>query len=224
VIGNTSVINKIKLNRQLLIDLFVCVFVTLCVYVQTVQFDFVAYDDDIHVYNNPLLNPNKPVNPAPFWKERYRKIYIPVTFTLWSIQANLAKRFDQGAGYYLDPIIFHLSNVLFHVICSVLVFLLFTLLGISRWGVVGGTLFFSIHPIQVETVAWVSAFRDVASWLFVLLSVLLFMVFNAKQSNPAEQNDVNETTEKPQTRKERRNRKRKKKKEDKKRKKQQQSQ
>jgi protein O-mannosyl-transferase len=72
------------------------------------------------------------------------------------------------AGYVLENILLHAGNAL------LLSLLLFRLTGRTSWGVVAGTLFL-LHPVQVESVVWVSQRKNVLSMLWSLLSLHAFL-------------------------------------------------
>ena len=106
--------------------------------------------------------------------------YHPLTWLSYAIDYTL------WGG--LDPFGFHLTNVLLHAGNAVLLFVLATHLlraaltpgggGSSRgiyWGAALAALLFAVHPLRVESVAWVTERRDVLSTLFLLSSVICYV-------------------------------------------------
>jgi tetratricopeptide (TPR) repeat protein len=67
-----------------------------------------------------------------------------------------------------------LTNVLLHGLASVLVLLLLSALGAGRWPAVAGAALFAVHPVHVESVAFVSGRTDLLAGVFVLSSALLW--------------------------------------------------
>ena len=68
-----------------------------------------------------------------------------------------------------NPFIFHLTNVWMHLICTLMVFFLFSKLGLNKTASFAGALLFGIHPMRVESVAWVTERIDVYMGYFFLL-------------------------------------------------------
>jgi hypothetical protein len=75
---------------------------------------------------------------------------------------------------------FHFNSILFHIINSFLLFLLLILLGFNRTLSFVGCTLFLIHPIQTESVAYISGFADVLG-LFFLLSGLIIFIYSLKE-------------------------------------------
>ena len=73
--------------------------------------------------------------------------------------------------YGLNPIGHHLTNVLFHLANSILLFLLLQRLTKETWPSAMVAALFALHPLHVESVAWVSERKDVLSALFWILSM-----------------------------------------------------
>jgi len=92
--------------------------------------------------------------------------YRPVSLaSLW---------FDQHVGGS-SPWVFHLTNTLLHTLCSVLVLVLLLMVLPSRAGAVGGALLFALHPIHVESVAFVSGRTDLLAAVFSLTAAVLWL-------------------------------------------------
>lgn len=81
----------------------------------------------------------------------------------------------------LDPAIYHLSNLLWHVLAAWLVFLLFSRLGAKRYLALGAALIFLAHPLQTEAVTYVSGRADPMAAVFTLAALLAYTVFRQKK-------------------------------------------
>lgn len=68
----------------------------------------------------------------------------------------------------LNPWGFHLSNIIFHTICGILVYLIFNLLFDNRYTSLAASLLFVCHPIHTESVTWISGRTDVVAAIFFL--------------------------------------------------------
>jgi cytochrome c-type biogenesis protein CcmH/NrfG len=76
--------------------------------------------------------------------------------------------------YGLNPMGHHLTSLVFHVINTVLLFLLLQNLTTGLWASAFVALLFGIHPMHVESVAWVSERKDMLSGFFFLLTLLAY--------------------------------------------------
>jgi hypothetical protein len=146
--------------------LFVClglILLNAAVYSQIRTFDFVNYDDGVHVYNNLPIQRGL-TGPGVEWAFTSVLIsnYIPIT--------TMTYLFDfQFHG--LDPAAYHLTNLLFHAANSLLLFWVLFRLSSALWPSALVAALFAVHPLHVESVAWISARKDVVSTFFGLLVV-----------------------------------------------------
>lgn len=142
-------------------------------FLPSLNFDFVW--DDKELYINPK---NIPLD-KPFAKlgenfiPKQDKMYIPITYFIWSVVAALGG--IQNGNY--NPYAFHLLNLLVHILNGLLVFFILKKLFNSNFNSLFGALMFTLHPIQIESVAWISEARGLLSAFFGFLSILLFMQF-----------------------------------------------
>jgi tetratricopeptide (TPR) repeat protein/type IV secretory pathway VirB2 component (pilin) len=136
---------------------------------------FVNHDDGLHVFENRLLADTSPAGLAMFWKQPYMRLYIPASYTLWMLQARLSKvpgGPDIGAAAY-DPAVFHRTNLAVHIASVLLVFLILRRLVPGVLPAFLGGLLFAVHPLQAESVAWISEFKGLLAGLFTLAAALL---------------------------------------------------
>lgn len=133
---------------------------------------FTNWDDNIYVTDNPLIHSfsweNLKEILSTFYKNDYRFITVLLSFM---------------AEYHfsaLDPFLYHLDNLIIHILNTLLVFcLLWKLTGRLTASLVA-SLFFGVHPLQVETVAWVSERKGLLSGFFYLQSVILYLLYREK--------------------------------------------
>jgi len=106
--------------------------------------------------------------------------YVPITWLTLGLDYVLWG--TKPAGY-------HATSVIFHTLNAVLVYALARRLltaavpgreAAIRWGAAAAALLFGIHPLRVESVAWISERRDVVSGCFVLLTVLAYLTAGAR--------------------------------------------
>ena len=170
-----------RINKYVILMVVVPVF---AVFFQVVSFDFLKYDDTINISENVLiLNPSL-AHVLKFWKAAFLNLYIPVTYTIWSGLGALSLAVFNGR---LDPGMFHLFNLLIHALNSLLVFFIIRKLLILKWkdlrwtplagAGIFGALIFGLHPVQVETVAWITGLKGLLSGFFALGALWLFLVY-----------------------------------------------
>jgi protein O-mannosyl-transferase len=137
-------------------------------------YDFSLWDDQATIHQNPLLNPPTRETFRYYWTTSDQGLYVPVTWTVWALLANVA-RLDtvDATRSTLNPWIYHGVNVLLHAACAVMVFgLLRRLLpGRPAWACFVGAVVFAVHPMQVESVGWISGMKDLLCWTFFLLAL-----------------------------------------------------
>lgn len=136
------------------------------VYLQAVGFPWIQLDDYQHIFENPLMITPSWQNLWSFWKAPFFTLYIPFTYTSWFSLALVT----------LDPWIFHLANVFLHGVNALLVFLLFAEIFEDDALALGGALLFALHPIQAESVTWVSGLKDCLFGFFYLLASYLYVL------------------------------------------------
>jgi len=159
-------------KRTLLLFSLLLIAVNLFVFREVHSYEFVGVDNALHVYDNPYFNDPTGVRILPFWTAPYWNLYIPLTYTAWGAQFRLASYRGEDGILKVDPSFFHWTNLFLHILNSLLVFLLlwkFVRNSFSAWV---GALFFSLHPLQVESVAWISSFKGTFAAFFSLLAIL----------------------------------------------------
>ena len=162
------------------IIIFILIIVPILVFGPAGKYGFVGWDDDIHVYNNRYIGSLSPGNIIHFWIGPHEAMYIPVTFTAWSLLAALSRIVSPGGiAFGLNPGIFHQANIFLHI-CNILLLygiLKLLLRGSSKdpdriaWAACLGALLYGIHPLQAEPVIWISSLKDVLCGFFSLLAL-----------------------------------------------------
>ncbi len=140
---------------------------TLLVYFQTFHFGFVSHDDPLYVLQNPhVLTGLTLPNVKWSWTHFYDTNWIP--FTFMSLMADTSLYGFHPGGY-------HLTNTLLHAANSMLLFLaLAAATGVRTKSAVVAALF-ALHPLHVESVAWIAERKDVLSTFFGFLSLFYYV-------------------------------------------------
>ncbi|MGH7179957.1 MAG: tetratricopeptide repeat protein [Tepidisphaeraceae bacterium] len=142
------------------------VVLTLLAYVPAMRGNFI-WDDDYHVLNNKNLRSLDGLQRI--WTDLTSvptRQYYPLTHTSFWIEWQL-----WGA----HPVGYHIVNVLLHACAAMLLWLLLKRLAIPGAWVAAAVL--ALHPVNVESVAWISERKNVLSLVFYLASILVYLRF-----------------------------------------------
>ncbi|MGA2245773.1 MAG: tetratricopeptide repeat protein [Verrucomicrobiota bacterium] len=125
------------------------------------------WDDDRYVTENPLLT--APDGLARIWfTAHFQSQYFPLVYTTLRIEYAL---------WGLNPVGYHVVNLCLHIANALLAWALLRRLALPGAWLAGAV--FALHPVQVESVAWVSELKNTESTLFYLLALLAWWRFCA---------------------------------------------
>jgi len=151
----------------------IAIFITFLCFTSALNNKFVNWDDDRNFYENPLV---QHINKENFWQNTKEIFssgvignYNPLTiwtFAIEKVQFGFEKPFN-----------WHLNNVLLHLICVFLAYRIALLMGIGWRGALFAALLFGIHPLRVESVAWVTERKDVLFGAFYLGALLQYVKY-----------------------------------------------
>jgi len=148
----------------------VCVFLavlTWIVFGQTLRHDFVNYDDPRYVYQNTrITNGLDLAGIAWAFTHIHAENWHPVTTISHMLDCQL---YGLKAGGH------HFTNVLLHTVAVVLLFLVLQQMTGAIWRSAFVAALFAIHPLHVESVAWVAERKDVLSGVFFTLTLLAYV-------------------------------------------------
>lgn len=129
--------------------------------------DFVNYDDNLYITENSHLQEG--LSPPAFaWA------FTSVEFSNWFPLTWLSYLADYEM-HGLRPGGYHLTNIAIHSLNAVLLFLLLQSLTGARWRSLLAAAVFALHPLRVESVAWIAERKDVLSTLFGLLALQMYV-------------------------------------------------
>jgi tetratricopeptide (TPR) repeat protein len=141
--------------------------------------DFIGMDDPYYVYKNRHVATGLTAENVHWsWTTFEQANWHPLTWLSLQVDASLSKT-AQGQ---LDPHAFHRTNILFHAANAALLFFALLALTGCRWrsAMVAGL--FAVHPLRVESVAWVSERKDVLSLFFGLLALWAYAGYARKRT------------------------------------------
>jgi protein O-mannosyl-transferase len=121
------------------------------------------WDDDSHLLNNPVL---KPGGLAKVWVPGGYINYWPITYTAYWLQFHL---------WGLQPLGYHLVNVALHALSALFVWRLLVRLQVP--GAMLAAAVFALHPVNVESVAWISQLKGLLSAALALTSMLIYLSY-----------------------------------------------
>jgi tetratricopeptide (TPR) repeat protein len=165
--------SSLSLSSQLGVCAVIVVLIWI-VFGQTLSHDFVNYDDQVYVSGNPSVNAGLSWHGlARAFVDTRTNNWHPVTMISHMIDCQF---YDLKAG---GP---HFTNVFLHAIAAVLLFLWLSNITGSFWGSAFVTALFAIHPLRVESVAWIAERKDVLSAVFFFLTLGAYVRYTRTRS------------------------------------------
>ena len=140
--------------------------ITLAVYWQVRHHEFVNLDDNHYVTENPAVR-NGVTKEGLTWAFAYNDVsyWHPLTWLSHMVDAQL---------YGVDPEGHHFNSVLFHVANTILLFLILRQMTGALWRSAAVAALFALHPLNVESVAWVANRKSVLSTFFWFLTFVTY--------------------------------------------------
>ena len=162
-----------KTNPKILVCLFL-VLTTVGVYGQVSHYDFINYDDDVYVTENRHVQSGL----------NYEDIVWSFSFanknsTYWHPLSWISHMLDVQL-YGMDAGRHHLTNVLFHIANSIILFLVLHRMTGGLWRSAFVASLFAVHPLNVESVAWIAERKNVLSTFFWMLTLCCYVYYAAK--------------------------------------------
>ena len=140
----------------------VLVAVTFAVFGQTLTHEFIDFDDNEYVYENPVVARGLTFQGIVWAFSRHAFNWHPLTWLSHELDCQL---------YGLNPAGHHLTNVLLHTATVITLFLVLRQMTGALWRSAFVAAVFAIHPLRAESVAWVAERKDVLSGLFFMLTI-----------------------------------------------------
>lgn len=166
-ISDSAIVKENKsVTDSLQIKLLSCLLLTLSIFIvysQVSHFDFVHYDDHVYVTDNYRVKAGLTTDniywaltslDAGFWH--------PLTWLSLMLDHDL---YGLNAGGY------HVTNLIFHIINTLLLFTVLVRMTGRLWRSFFVAALFALHPLHVESVAWIAARKDVLSTFFMMLTL-----------------------------------------------------
>jgi tetratricopeptide (TPR) repeat protein len=159
-------------------EVFLIAGLAVALYLPSIGGSFLNWDDEWLIVQNALLDEARDLvwilDPGT-WRAPLGAEYLPVRdLTLW-VDRQL---------WGLDPVGFHLTNVLLYGVVSALVLVLMRWWTRSRWAALAAAAVFVAHPVHVESVTWISERKGLLAAVFLLGALLAFHRWRASRRAP----------------------------------------
>lgn len=142
-------------------------------YQNCLSHDFTNWDDDKYVYENPILKMEKGAAVREAFAKPYYLLYTPLTLLSYALNW-----WYQGP----EPDAFVLTNILLHILNSLVVVALVRSMTQSIPAAAVAGLAFALHPMHVESVAWISERKDVLYTLFFFAGMLTWTWYQREKN------------------------------------------
>ena len=144
----------------------IVVLAALLLYLPSLSFQFLNWDDNTYVQNNPWIRSWSSTNLVHIFTKPYFGNFLPLHLLSYTVDYTLWK---------LNPFGYHLQSMLLHALNAWLAWILVRRMFGGFTMPFLAALFFAVHPSHLEAVAWISTRKDLLSTSFALLSVILYL-------------------------------------------------
>ena len=170
---------EVSARRRMILILALLAIAAVAPYWQTRSHEFIHYDDKPYVWDNPIVLGGVTVDGIKWaFTALFASNWHPITWLSHMVDCSLFVQGDgrQWAGGH------HLVNVLIHLLNTQLVFGVLQALTKAPWrsALVAGL--FAVHPLHVESVAWIAERKDVLSTMFGLLAIMGYVGYVQRPS------------------------------------------
>jgi protein O-mannosyl-transferase len=127
-----------------------------------------TWDDEKYVTGNPMVKELTAGTVKQMFTKQVNGSYVPLPLLTFAIEYKL---------FGESPMPFHMTNLLLHILCTLLVFKILRLLKLDLVYAAFGALLFAVHPMKVESVAWITERKDVLFSAFYLGAVITYIQY-----------------------------------------------
>ena len=165
--GNVRQMNKAPGKYLTFCIFLVLALSTISIYFQVVNFDFILYDDPSYVYENQHVKDG-------FNAESFAWAFTTGAQSNWHPLTWLSHMLDCQL-FGVNPGWHHLTNLILHIANTLLLFAVLKRMTNALWQSAFVAAAFALHPMHIESVAWISERKDVLSTLFWLLTMHAYL-------------------------------------------------
>ncbi|KPA11907.1 Tetratricopeptide TPR_2 repeat protein [Candidatus Magnetomorum sp. HK-1] len=162
--------NQFRLNSSHIKTFVGCLILTFLIiipYQQLMSHNFIPYDDDVYIFQNQHVYTGLSIDNV-IWAfcRVHSGNWHPLTWISHMTDCSL---------FGLNPGAHHFVNLLFHIMNTLMIFLIFNRITQKIWHSFFIAALFAIHPLHVESVAWASERKDVLSTFLALISIAFYV-------------------------------------------------
>jgi tetratricopeptide (TPR) repeat protein len=165
-------------NTFFIISFLAIILVTSAIYFPSLKNQFTNWDDNLYITQNQniqhLNGDSVNITIKNTFSSYEQGNYHPLTMLTYCIEYTKFK---------LNPKPYHIHNLLLHILNALLVFGFIWLLTKQKWVALITSILFAIHPMHVESVAWVSERKDVLYSFFYLAALCSYIFYLEKEKN-----------------------------------------
>ena len=157
--------------------------VTIAIYWRVTGFGFVNFDDHQYIIDNPHIKQG--INPRSLtWAltRQYDSNWMPLVWVSYMIDHETGGGAPGSKRATENPAPYHRTNLLLHVLNTVLLFAFLNAVTGMRWRSAFVAGLFAVHPMHVQSVAWIAERKDVLSTFFLLVTLAAYVWYAAKPS------------------------------------------
>ena len=148
-------------NKYFIIILIACV--TFFSFLPILNNDFINYDDPAYVTKNVHVQSGLSFETVKWaFNSTIESNWHPLTWISHALDTSL---------FGLNPMYHHVMNLFIHILSSIALFVIFNRMTKNIWGSAFVAIVFAIHPLHVESVAWIAERKDVLSGFFWILTI-----------------------------------------------------
>lgn len=165
-ISGTEHVNTSYMRRKTIVCCLLLAIITLGIYWQTLSHDFITLDDNLYVTENGHVQKGL-IGDSIKWAftSFHAGNWHPLTWLSHMADVEL---------FGLNPRGHHLTSIIIHVFCSCSLFILLVQCTAKPWRSLFVSALFAIHPLHVESVAWISERKDVLCSFFWMMTLLFY--------------------------------------------------
>jgi len=199
------------------------------VYYPVANFQFLNYDDPSNITENSYYRPFTWRNVRQLWLRPYNGVYVPITSMFWAGEVALARSAfpmpeatlpragssttsvtgtapqpttpPVDASKLLDARVFHVGNLVLHLLSALCMLALLRRLTGSDLGALAGALLFAIHPVQVESVCWITETKGLLCAVFAWLAIIEYLRYTELHEQAVALNSLSTLDQRPVRRK-----------------------
>jgi len=164
----------IKRHQKILTIYLLLILTILVTYWQVKNFNFVGFDDELYITENSHIQAGLTIEGIVWAFETFRAgNWHPLTWLSHMLDCEL---------YGLNPMGHHWTSLQIHIINTLLLFFMFQKMTGAIWRSAFVAALFALHPLHVESVAWLAERKDVLSTFFGMLTILAYIRYVKKRN------------------------------------------